>query len=99
MVYDAYPDTEHIQGAGGSAASSFAGVSTESSLLALEASAGTLDMPTSFALLQEDDIWIADGSDLSVLGFTYPTRCAVMRLAGDSLLVWSPIALGDDLKT
>ncbi len=51
-------------------------------------------MLTSFA----EDIWIADGSDLSVLGFTYPTRCAVMRLAGDGLLVWSPIELNDDLK-
>ncbi|MCK0094542.1 DUF4336 domain-containing protein [Yoonia sp. F2084L] len=51
-------------------------------------------MLTSFA----DDIWIADGSDLSVMGFTYPTRCAVMRLQRGDLLVWSPIALHDVLK-
>ena len=51
-------------------------------------------MLTSFA----DDIWIADGSDLSVMGFTYPTRCAVIRLADNALLVWSPVRLDDALR-
>lgn len=46
-----------------------------------------------------DDIWIAQGGDVSVMGFAYPTRCAVIRLSGRDLLVWSPIALGDKLKS
>ena len=45
-----------------------------------------------------DDIWIADGETVSVLGFHYPTRCAVIRLGGTDLLVWSPVALCADLK-
>lgn len=45
-----------------------------------------------------DSIWIADGSDTVVLGFRYPTRCAVIRLPDGGLLVWSPITLNNDLR-
>ncbi|PJI91805.1 uncharacterized protein DUF4336 [Yoonia maricola] len=45
-----------------------------------------------------EDIWIADSGELSVMGFRYPTRCAVMRLSGDALLVWSPAALSPPLR-
>ncbi len=36
---------------------------------------------------------------VTVLGFRYPTRMAVIRLADGGLFVWSPVALTDDLKT
>jgi len=45
------------------------------------------------------DIWIADGEIVSVLGFCYPTRCAVIRLDGDSLLIWSPVTLTPKLQS
>jgi len=52
-----------------------------------------------------DNLWIADGpvADVAgpvadVAGFRYPTRMAVMRLAGGGLFVWSPTALDDALK-
>lgn len=44
------------------------------------------------------EIWIADGDAVAVLGFRYPTRMAVIRLADGGLLVWSPIALTDALR-
>lgn len=44
------------------------------------------------------DIWIADGTVVSVAGFRYPTRCAVIRLPQNALLIWSPIALTERLK-
>ena len=43
-------------------------------------------------------IWIADGPEVRVAGFRYPTRMAVIRLADGSLFVWSPIALADELR-
>lgn len=54
----------------------------------------------SAALLQPfgEDIWIADGPITAVAGFRYPTRMAVIRLAGGGLFVWSPTALTDALK-
>lgn len=45
------------------------------------------------------DIWIADGSTVSFLGFPYTTRMAVVRLGDGSLWIWSPIELSDRLKT
>ncbi|OCC04959.1 hypothetical protein BA190_11240 [Labrys sp. WJW] len=45
-----------------------------------------------------DEIWIADGPTTSVAGFHYPTRMAIIRLSGGNLLVWSPIALSQDLQ-
>lgn len=44
------------------------------------------------------DIWIAAGDPVSVLGFAYPTRMAVMRLPGGGLVIWSPVALTEDLR-
>ncbi|MGH6997613.1 MAG: DUF4336 domain-containing protein [Phenylobacterium sp.] len=43
------------------------------------------------------EIWLADGGQAQVAGFRYPTRMAAIRLTGGGLLVWSPVALGDDL--
>lgn len=43
------------------------------------------------------EIWLADGPQADVAGFRYPTRMAVMRLAG-GLLVWSPVALTEALR-
>lgn len=45
-----------------------------------------------------EDIWIADGPRTAVAGFWYPTRMAVIRLTGGALFVWSPVALGADLR-
>jgi hypothetical protein len=44
------------------------------------------------------ELWIADGPEVAVAGFRYPTRMAVMRLADGSLFIWSPIALTPALK-
>jgi len=44
------------------------------------------------------DIWIADGPELAVAGFHYPTRMAIIRLADSGLVVCSPIRLSDDLR-
>ena len=46
-----------------------------------------------------DDIWIADGPDVSFFGFPYPTRMAVVRLDDGSLWIWSPIQLREEMKT
>lgn len=43
-------------------------------------------------------IWITGGAVVSVAGFRYPTRMAVIRLAGGGLLVWSPVALTTTLR-
>jgi hypothetical protein len=52
------------------------------------------------AMLKQFDreIWIADGSNVSVIGFHYPTRMAVMRLSGGDLFIWSPVQLTDSLR-
>jgi hypothetical protein len=44
------------------------------------------------------DIWLADGAEVDVAGFRYPTRAAIIRLSGGELLVWSPIALTPALR-
>lgn len=44
------------------------------------------------------DIWTALGPHQSTLGFHYPTRMVVIRLADGGLFVWSPIALTPDLQ-
>ena len=39
------------------------------------------------------DLWLADGPPITAaLGFPYPTRMAVIRLAGGDLVLWSPVA-------
>ncbi len=46
------------------------------------------------------DIWIADGPTVAAAaGFHYPTRMVVMRLADGDLVLWSPTALTDDLRS
>lgn len=44
------------------------------------------------------EIWIAGGPTVTTAGFPYPTRMAVIRLAGGALFVWSPVALSDALR-
>jgi hypothetical protein len=44
------------------------------------------------------EIWIADGPDVVVVGFHYPTRMAVIRLSGGRLFIWSPIQLTDIVR-
>jgi Domain of unknown function (DUF4336) len=44
------------------------------------------------------EVWIADGPDVVIVGFHYPTRMAVIRLSGGRLFVWSPIRLTDVLQ-
>ena len=44
------------------------------------------------------EIWLADGSETEVIGFRYPTRMAVIRLAGGGLFIWSPVALTKSLQ-
>jgi Domain of unknown function (DUF4336) len=52
------------------------------------------------AMLKEFDheIWIADGPDVAVVGFHYPTRMAIIRLSDGGLFIWSPIRLNDSLR-
>ncbi|MGY3603486.1 MULTISPECIES: DUF4336 domain-containing protein [unclassified Bradyrhizobium] len=51
-------------------------------------------------MLKEFDreIWTADGPDVSVAGFHYPTRMAVIRLSDGGLFIWSPIERSDSLR-
>ena len=44
------------------------------------------------------NMWIADGPDVAVAGFHYPTRMAIIRLADGGLFVCSPVRLTDDLR-
>jgi hypothetical protein len=45
-----------------------------------------------------DEVWTADGSDVVIVGFHYPTRMAVIRLSDGGLFIWSPISLTDILR-
>jgi Domain of unknown function (DUF4336) len=44
------------------------------------------------------EIWTADGPDVAVVGFRYPTRMAAVRLSDGSLFIWSPIQLTASLR-
>jgi hypothetical protein len=44
------------------------------------------------------DIWIADGTEVAVAGFRYPTRMAAIRLMDGCLFIWSPVALTAELR-
>jgi hypothetical protein len=44
------------------------------------------------------DIWMADGEGVSVAGFHYPTRMALIRLGDGGLFVWSPTALTESVR-
>ena len=48
--------------------------------------------------LVDENIWTAAGSQVGVLGFAYPTRLAVIRLADGGLFIWSPTVLEPELK-
>lgn len=43
-------------------------------------------------------LWISSGPTVSVAGFAYPTRMAVIALSGGGLLIWSPVALTASLR-
>lgn len=45
-----------------------------------------------------EDIWIADGLTVTVVGFAFPTRMIVIRLSDGALFIWSPTRLSDDLR-
>ncbi|MBN9268389.1 MAG: DUF4336 domain-containing protein, partial [Hyphomicrobium sp.] len=45
----------------------------------------------------DDEIWIADGPEVAVVGFRYPTRMAIIRLSDGGLFIWSPVALTQSL--
>jgi hypothetical protein len=40
-----------------------------------------------------EDLYVADGPEVSFFGFPYPTRMAVARLSTGRVWVWSPVAL------
>jgi hypothetical protein len=48
------------------------------------------------------DLWFADGGIVSFHGFDYPTRMAIVRLAGGGLWLWSPVektaAVEDEIR-
>lgn len=44
-----------------------------------------------------EHIWIADGTQIEVIGFRYPTRMVIVRLNDGSLFVWSPILYTEEL--
>jgi hypothetical protein len=48
------------------------------------------------------DLWFADGGIVSFHGFAYPTRMAIVRLAGGGLWLWSPVektaAVEDEIR-
>jgi len=44
------------------------------------------------------DIWTADGPDVAVVGFHYPTRMATIRLSDGGLFIWSPTQITDSLR-
>jgi hypothetical protein len=45
------------------------------------------------------EIWLADGPAITAAaGFHYPARMTAIRLAGDGLFIWSPIALTQPLQ-
>lgn len=45
-----------------------------------------------------ENIWIVDGANVNFHGFAYPTRSVIVRLQDGGLWVWSPIALGDEVR-
>jgi len=44
------------------------------------------------------EIWVAEGSDVTSLGFSYPTRMAIIRLGDGGLFLWSPVKLTAGLQ-
>lgn len=44
------------------------------------------------------DIWIADGPNVSVAGFHYPSRMVIIKLSDGTLFISSPIQLSEDIR-
>ena len=44
------------------------------------------------------NIWTADGPYITIFGFHYPTRMAIIRLSNGGLFIWSPILLTHSLQ-
>lgn len=44
-----------------------------------------------------EDLYLAEGPEVSFFGFPYPTRMAVARLSNGDAWVWSPVALTPEL--
>lgn len=44
-------------------------------------------------------IWMTAGPEVSVAGFRYPTRMAVIQLESGAVFIWSPVALTPELKS
>jgi hypothetical protein len=44
------------------------------------------------------DIWIADGPNISVAGFHYPSRMVIIKLSNEDLFILSPIQLSEDIR-
>ena len=44
------------------------------------------------------EVWTADGAEVTIAGFHYPTRMAVIRLSDAHLFIWSPIRLTEALR-
>lgn len=42
-------------------------------------------------------LYVSEGPVVSFYGFPYPTRMAVVRLSDESIWIWSPVALTDEL--
>lgn len=44
------------------------------------------------------NIWFCDGPDVDFYSFDYPTRMVIVRLPGETLWLWSPISITDDIR-
>ena len=44
-----------------------------------------------------ENIWVAEGPDVSFHGFPYPTRMVVVRLTGRDTWIWSPVRFTSEL--
>ncbi|RPE71893.1 uncharacterized protein DUF4336 [Pacificibacter maritimus] len=45
-----------------------------------------------------DGIWIAKGPVLCSYGFSFPTRCAVIKLVNGGVVIWSPVELTESIQ-
>ncbi len=46
----------------------------------------------------DEALWVVEGGVVDFFSFPYPTRSAIVRLAGGGLWIWSPIELADVLR-
>ncbi|GGB29781.1 DUF4336 domain-containing protein [Allosediminivita pacifica] len=45
------------------------------------------------------ELWVTEGGDVAgMAGFVFPTRMVVIRLASGGLMLWSPVALTDQVR-